>query len=291
MLFGQMNHGMNDSISTIVLFGIFSLFVHKILQKFGFFALPSSPFDQRKWSFHETLICFGIFFLCSYFLTPVLGHLILKSQFKIFDQQVHKIAFLQTLNFCLNSFCLVFYLSYLPFYKIKSIWKDSSIKPRHSFLYDILMGILTWLVAFPVIITVNESLQLFNQFVLKKPEIDQVAVSILKNASSSSISLIFSLLIIILSAPLIEEFLFRGCLQNFLRPHVGKKGAIFIASILFGLMHYSSTQGASNLPLIGSLTTFSCYLGFIYEKTRSLTSCIFLHATFNTISALRILSM
>lgn len=295
MFFGKIEPATSDFLSVIALFGIFALVVHKILASRGFFKLPSTPFDQRRWSLAETFVCFGIYFLCSYFLTPFLLIFFAKvlSSYKIYSlkNKVFFGAFAQSVNFSLLFICLGLYLSFFPISKVRAIWKDPSMKPGHSYFYDVFVGILTWFISFPVIIVINRSFELLNTLYFKKAEIDQVAVSVLKNSSTSLFPLIVSLIIIIFSAPIIEEFLFRGCLQNFLRPHLGKKGAIFLTSVLFGCLHYSSSQGITNIPLIATLTTFSLYLGFIYEKTRSLLSPMILHATFNTISALRILSM
>ena len=93
---------------------------------------------------------------------------------------------------------------------------------------------------------------------------------------------------IILLAPLIEEILFRGFLQTFIRQHLGSRQAIGITSLLFALFHYAPEQGLGNIPIVGSLLVLALFLGFVYEKRGSLLAPITLHACFNSISVLNL---
>ncbi len=119
---------------------------------------------------------------------------------------------------------------------------------------------------------------------------DQVAVLYLKIAMQSPMLLLSMLVSILVVAPILEEFLFRGLLQTYLKNYLGKKGAIFVAALLFGLFHFNSAQGVGNISIILSLFSFGCFLGFIYERQGSLLASISLHATFNAINVLYILS-
>ena len=92
-----------------------------------------------------------------------------------------------------------------------------------------------------------------------------------------------------MSAPLLEEFLFRGLFQTWIKKHLGVKAAILIASLCFALFHVSVAHGVGNLSLVPSLFVFSCFLGFIYERQKSLFASIVLHTTFNLVSTLRII--
>ena len=93
---------------------------------------------------------------------------------------------------------------------------------------------------------------------------------------------------IVIAAPCIEEFLFRGCLQSFLKQYMSTKGAILFSSLCFSLFHFSLSQGLGNISLCASLFVFALFLGFIYE-TGSLFASVGLHMTFNIVSAGRVL--
>ncbi len=82
-----------------------------------------------------------------------------------------------------------------------------------------------------------------------------------------------------LLAPVLEEMLFRGImLRGFLRQY-SRFGAIVGSALLFGLAHM-------NLYQFIAATILGLFLGWLYERTRSLWPCIALHAAYNTACAI-----
>lgn len=81
--------------------------------------------------------------------------------------------------------------------------------------------------------------------------------------------------------PCIEEFLFRGVMQSFLREKLSRKSGIFISSFFFSLAHFSILQGIGNIVLLINLFIFSLCIGWFYERVQSLIAPIFLHMLFN----------
>jgi len=80
----------------------------------------------------------------------------------------------------------------------------------------------------------------------------------------------------IVITPLWEELLFRGLGQSWLVRVLRRRwAAIIITAAIFGLVHSSQPQAV--LPLIA----FGLCLGFVYEKSGSLTAAILLHSLFN----------
>lgn len=78
-----------------------------------------------------------------------------------------------------------------------------------------------------------------------------------------------------LLAPVLEEMLFRGIiLRSFLQQY-SKWTAIVGSATLFGFFHLNLYQ------YVGALIT-GLFLGWLYERTRSLLPCIALHAAYNT---------
>ena len=119
--------------------------------------------------------------------------------------------------------------------------------------------------------------------------VEQLAVKYLKLSLESPFTSFVAFLSILLAAPIMEEFIFRGVLQSYLRKKLGMIPAILLASFAFALFHIQPADKLANFPLILSLFVFACYLGFLYERQRSLFSPIALHVTFNLISVIRII--
>jgi hypothetical protein len=105
----------------------------------------------------------------------------------------------------------------------------------------------------------------------------------------SSLMALVALFIVIIAAPVIEELLFRGFLQNYFKRYLGTKAAILITSLCFALFHLAPSQGLGNISLVISLFSFACFLGFVYERQKSLFASIGLHMFFNLVSSIRIL--
>lgn len=283
----------SNPIAIIILFGLFGLIANAVIYSRGFFTLPNLKTDHRNWSFSQCCICFGIYLGNGALTAPLLFNFCLTlSQtmgWDIFNDQKAKLILLQTIDILANVFFLSLYLSFQKKGSVKALWKDPQMNTQGSYFYDILLGFFTWFISFPIVVAINSLCELVNHTIFKSVEVDQVAVKFLKLSASSLTTVIISVGMILVMAPLIEEFLFRGCIQNWLRKHIGTPLAIIITSLFFAFMHYSPSQGASNFPLIISLFSFSLYLGFLYEKTRSLLAPMILHMTFNGISVIRIL--
>ena len=82
---------------------------------------------------------------------------------------------------------------------------------------------------------------------------------------------ILSLLAMCVFAPIIEEVFFRRFLFVALRKGMNFAPSLLISSVLFSLLHPSVIQGA-----LGGL-----YLGYVYEKGKSLPANILIHSMVN----------
>jgi uncharacterized protein len=172
---------------------------------------------------------------------------------------------------------------------LKKIWKDYSIPTAKRRIFDVFIGACTWLISFPPVVVIGQLADMLIFALFGVESYEQVAVRYLKMTLGSPPMLAVALFTILIAAPVMEEYLFRGLLQNWLKQHLGKKAAILIAAFCFALFHLAPSQGLGNISLIVSLFSFACFLGFIYERQASLFASIGLHMTFNTISTLRIL--
>ena len=90
---------------------------------------------------------------------------------------------------------------------------------------------------------------------------------------------LFTFLTIVIAAPIMEEFVFRGIvLEGFLKNYDAKKSIIWSA-VLFGTVHLNPWQ------FIGA-GILGAYIGWVYYRTRSLIPCIIIHMLNNLIAFL-----
>ena len=75
-------------------------------------------------------------------------------------------------------------------------------------------------------------------------------------------------------APILEEFIFRGVFLRALLSKYSYKKAILISSIIFALVHVQPMQIPGALFL-------GIYFGYVFTKTKSLTTTISLHIIAN----------
>lgn len=199
-------------------------------------------------------------------------------------------AFLQKLSLSLYVLQLSVMLLILALlYLVTSqacLWKEQK---QSSPLFDWAMGLVTWFLSFPLVTAIGELSDWLITKLFGAQAYEQTAVRFLKKAAELNSSLVIALLTIVILAPLIEELLFRGVLQSYLKSKLGSKAAILLSALTFSLFHFSPSQGLGNISLCLSLLILGIYLGFLYERQRSLFASIGLHMTFNTISTLRIL--
>jgi membrane protease YdiL (CAAX protease family) len=91
----------------------------------------------------------------------------------------------------------------------------------------------------------------------------------------------------VFTAPLVEEFVYRGMLYSPLKRAIGMGGAVAVATSLFALVHVPQYWGAW-----GSLTgllLLSFALTVIRAKTKSIFPCVAIHTLFNSVGAIGIL--
>lgn len=155
---------------------------------------------------------------------------------------------------------------------------------------DAILGSISWLIAFPVVSFFASISDVFIYTVFKVKKLpEQTAIQILKSTMAHPFYFILAVIAIVIIAPILEEFFFRGVLQNFIKRFCKRKLAIFLTSIIFALVHFSYSQKLTNITIIGSIFILGLFLSFVYEKQKSLIAPIFLHATFNAITVLNLL--
>ncbi|MWV63733.1 CPBP family intramembrane metalloprotease [Halorubrum sp. JWXQ-INN 858] len=81
----------------------------------------------------------------------------------------------------------------------------------------------------------------------------------------------------------IEELLFRGVVQGGLRRAFDAGPAILIASLVFGVIHLPSIEGAlpEQLAYVGVVVLLGCVLGLLYERTGNVVVPGLAHGAYN----------
>jgi membrane protease YdiL (CAAX protease family) len=250
----------------------------------GYFQFRSKlPFNPPV-PFVALVQVFGIYFISLFGLNSALYYV-----FKFFFPSITLDSIQAWISFLsLGSTCL-FLICFL-FFKYRDLFREilKSKNSSSSVLHDIGLGIATWLVGFPIVILFNHLLELFLKILSQSTPPKQVAVDHLLSAFSTPYFLL-SLITLVVFAPIVEELLFRGFLQNWFKKYTGKKSAILLTSLCFAVLHYSSSQGLSNISLIPALFFLSCFIGFVYERQSSLISPLVMHAFFNASNVISII--
>ena len=280
----------STEVFAIIFFAILALTALSIAKRKGVFTLTKGE-STLNLSLKTVLLSFFLYLLINSLITGY-AYQILKSLF--FNKSVpsNNVALVSITNL-ISNLLVTASLSIICFTNLKGqirdIWKDKKAAPHSTYSDDIKVGAIYWLIAFPVVMLFSNFFEFILKFFLSLKELpEQVIINFVKMTQENIQYYIFTLLSIVIFAPLIEEFLFRGLLQNYLK-RFGIKNGIILTSIFFALFHFSPAQGFSNITIIFSLFILSIFLGNIYEKQRSLISPIVLHATFNAISAVNLL--
>jgi membrane protease YdiL (CAAX protease family) len=152
------------------------------------------------------------------------------------------------------------------------------LRPTH----DLFQGVVLLLRAYPYLILIAGVVLLLQKWGLPTPP--QQAVTLLKASDTPAWMRLFLIGTATLTAPILEETIFRGILLPAVLKTRSAWSAIAIVSLLFAVAHMNVTS-LPPLLLLGSL------LAIAYIRTGSLLVPITMHVTFNAIQILIILQM
>jgi uncharacterized protein len=113
-------------------------------------------------------------------------------------------------------------------------------------------------------------------------ELQQETTDMIKGMDRSPLNLALIFFSIAIVAPVVEELLFRGYLQNALARKMHPGYAIALAAAIFGAIHLQPLA----FPV---LTLLGAIFGFLYHRTGSLKVTMTLHLINNTFAGLMIL--
>lgn len=116
-----------------------------------------------------------------------------------------------------------------------------------------------------------------------QPEVQKMVDLLLYTKSPALVASLLFMAVIL--APLTEELLFREFLYRFLKGKLPRVLAMVLSSLVFALIHDAAIFNVLPLFLLG------CIFVMAYERTGSLLTPIIMHATFNSIQCLMLLSL
>jgi membrane protease YdiL (CAAX protease family) len=259
---------------------LLAIAILSIAKHYNYFTLP----DKKRSSFIKFDFVFLFFFayIITYF---IISHfLIILLDKTIFFYLINLICHLILLfNFGIICF-------FMKKNQLKNIWKESFVKNTPTYFDDIKIALISFLIAAPLILLTSNLLEIITNLIFHVKEMpNQIAIEYIKSAYDNPLDFSIALFIVIILAPLTEEFLFRGVLQTFIKRFCSIKTSIYTTSLAFAFFHFHPAQLYNNIVIIGSLFVFSNFLGFIYERQKSLISSIALHSIFNTVSVFNLL--
>ncbi len=274
-----------NEIKSSLMFLIAMLVTSSIAFIKGFYRLDNDEKINIKLSY------ISFVFFIYLFISLIVGPTIVRLFMHLISKNT-VVAYSVLINFFL-SILILFLLSIYCFNKNPLITKQilkKKIQTSTPISKDILLGIISWVIAFPIVSLINSILDIFILVIFKIHKLpDQIAIEFLKSTTTHPFYFGLAIFMIIVIAPMLEEFLFRGVLQNFLKVYLKRNLAIILTSIIFAFFHYSPSQKLSNISILASLFVLACFLSFLYEKQKSLISPIFLHSTFNALSIINLI--
>jgi membrane protease YdiL (CAAX protease family) len=119
--------------------------------------------------------------------------------------------------------------------------------------------------------------ELISRFTEEAARLEEMFQPAALEPSSNVVYLIIMVILLVIVAPIFEEFLCRGIMYDALVPYGGGV-AIVVSSLLFGLMHGS-------LNMLFYTTAIGFALGYVRYATGSLFVVTILHALLNAVAA------
>jgi len=182
---------------------------------------------------------------------------------------------------------LVILMAYvIPLYLTALIFKSFSLyKGKYRELYKKPKKLARALGTFPAVYGLGQGTALLTLLVMflilrnlsGQSYIEELLRPSVIETPTNIVSLIGMIFMLVVIAPVFEEFWVRGIMYDALKPY-GTGMAILISALLFGLMHGS-------LYMLFYTTAFGLALGYVRYATGSLFTVTILHAIVNSIGA------
>jgi membrane protease YdiL (CAAX protease family) len=268
----------------IVLSALISLIVFYFAYRFGFFRLPKEKKEFNLLSLPYLLVAFLLFLGIQIAVVSFLEGL--WNSLKVRHFETPSRGWISIVEIWLVAFSIFGYFRFLDSPTQGSIWNKTKKFNNLNKAKQFLFGIMTWLIAYPTVNTLDQALGLILYLSYGLPPAEQISVKVFKTTFNDPFVFSIMTLTIVFLVPIIEELMFRGLTQTYLKNYLSRTSAVAVTALIFALFHYSPEQGITNIKFIITLFVLSCFLGFIYERQGSLWAPIGLHVAFNGMSVL-----
>ncbi|NCF70291.1 MAG: CPBP family intramembrane metalloprotease [Chlamydiales bacterium] len=176
---------------------------------------------------------------------------------------------------------ILFYCLFKDYLSSILFWNQ---KESFSFYKDLAYASKLFVIGVAILACVNAMVQALGIQI-----VEQHAVVVVKQQLSMGIKQkLFTVFLVCFFAPVYEEFICRGILQSSWVKSWGRFWGILLASIAFASAHIS-TFAITELRVLLNLFIFSLFLGWAYEKRKSLLCSVILHIMLNTMTLLALL--
>lgn len=277
----------NDTMIGLLFWLVISLLILIFLRSKHLFKLPDNTLFFPKISFPTLLLSFIIYLGTTISIAQIMKLVFFRFFSESAPTSKNEI-YIGISSFFMVLIPLVLILLYLYRFK-KTVYESLFIQNIH-FWKTILVGIAACFLTLPFVIfisSISESILLYLYGLTELP--DQLAVDFLKSSVSNPYMTVLATISIIFLSPIIEEILFRGIFQNWIRQYVNRRWTIFLVAIFFTLFHFALAQGIGNVVILCTLFILAWALSFIYERQGSLYAPIALHIMFNGLNVLQLL--
>jgi len=281
----------NEHVHLLLIGLILSFVAFWVASRRDFFTYPNQ-FSAPMIHLTEVLGAFAVFIGISLVFMPLLGigYLLSIGKDASSSSEPHFQGWFNATTIIASAAGIYIYFKSLPVKTQMAVMRKTFSEGFYKRLQDFLMGSYAWLISFPTVIVIGQLVSLMILSKFPDSHIDQVAVKFLKSTMQYPFLFTLTAFLLVAVVPAIEEFLFRGFLQTWLKQYFNVNIAIIVTSLIFSSFHFSYSQGLSNIELLTSLFVLSCFLGFLYERQQSILASIGLHSTFNLISVIFLLS-
>lgn len=286
----------SSHVTTLVICLIWLFIATFIAARKGFFNLPSLKETSSLITAWNVAGAFFFYLLVSVGVAPGIYGLALaifaKERMASLPNDIELIGWMYVTTIICGAIAIYIYLLAMGKKKRACIFSHSTEEtPRESkkIYKPFFKGAGSWIICYPWAGAIGQLIAIGLYLAFNYSDTEQSVIRQLK--LTQAYPLLFSTMIacIIFIVPVLEETIFRGFLQTWLKGYFGRWGAIFSSALIFSCFHFTPGQGLGNVEIISSLFVLALFLGFLYERFQSLWASIGLHSAFNAISILLII--
>ncbi len=145
---------------------------------------------------------------------------------------------------CIYLLASLIYLGLLSYLNKLGLWKTSS--PLLA-LKEFGFGMLSLIFIIPFVNLANSLIKLILTFFKVNILAKQDVLALLENTSKYPLACVLMLISIVVLVPLVEEILFRGLIQSWLRKKLGVALGLSLSVLVFTIAHFSMSHGLANI--------------------------------------------